>query len=251
MNYLEEEWSDLSCDSEPDTMIKAWSHSRDANFRKCKFRAKLLYMDKQVEPRPPLREGQTEYANDRGSRIHEAAELYVKGGVELLPELHKFADEYQRLRELYAAGRVSLEGDWGFDSAWLPVDFFSADVWLRVKIDALVHMSDEHAVVIDYKSGRKSGNELKHAEQTQLYCVSTFMRYPKLKRITTELWYLDVDDLTCTEYTREQGMRFFKIWNDRGCEITSCTEFPPSPNKYNCQYCYFGKKGNGICEVGL
>lgn len=234
-------------------MIRTWSYSRWENFSKCKLRAKLLYVDKLEEIRPPLREGQLEYANDRGTRIHEAAELYVRGGVELLHELRSFAPEFGRLRELYAAGKVSLEGEWGADSSWLPVAFKSSDVWLRLKLDALVWLTPAHAVVIDYKTGRRAGNELKHAEQTQLYTVNTLMRYPEVQRVTTELWYTDINDLARVEYTREQGLRFLKTWNQRGAEILSCQDFPANPNRYSCMYCRFGPspKGSGVCTQGV
>jgi CRISPR/Cas system-associated exonuclease Cas4 (RecB family) len=232
-------------------MIKTWSHSRETKFRECKLRAKLLFVDRLEEPRQPLRPGQTEYANDRGTRIHEAAELYIRGGVELVPELVEFTEEFTKLREMYQEGKVSLEGEWGFNDAWQPVGYTSGDVWLRVKLDALVHMDDFWAVVVDYKTGKKFGNEIKHAEQTQLYAVSALMRYPKLKRITTELWYPDAKELTRVEYTKEQALRFFRTWNERGLAVTNETEFPPNPNKYSCKWCMFGPRGSGVCKVGV
>ncbi len=233
--------------------IKSWSHSRDNDFQTCKFRAKLKYVDKLVEPERPLKDGQTEQANDRGSRIHEAAELFVRGGVELIPELAKFKPEFLQLRALFAAGKVSLEGEWGYDRDWSPVAYMSADVWARIKLDALVTMDPTWGVVIDYKTGRKSGNEVKHNGQCQLYTIAALMRYPDLKRVTTELWYTDQDELTRVEYTREQGMRFFKQWNDRGIAFTSETEFKANPNKFSCQWCRFGPErgGSGVCKVGV
>lgn len=242
--------SDLTT-QDVDTVIKSWSYSRAENFKKCKYRAKLLYVDKLQEPRPPLRPGQTEYANDRGTRIHEAAELYVKGGVELLPELAAFSEEYARLRELYAEGKVSLEGEWAFDNDWAPVGYMSKDVWQRTKLDIHVTMDKSWVLVVDLKTGKRYGNELKHAQQTQLYGITTLLRNPEIKRVTTELWYTDLDELVRTEYTRDQAMRFFKHWNDLGTEITTETEFPPNPNKYSCQYCLFGPKGSGVCKVGV
>lgn len=234
-----------------DPMIKAWSHSRLSNFESCKFRAKLLYVDKLEEPRGELKPGQTEYANDRGTRIHEAAELYVRGGVELIDELKDFREEFTELRKLFAQGKVSLEGDWAMDDAWRPTAWKSSDTWGRLKLDALVLLNPQHAVVIDYKSGRRSGNELKHAEQTQLYTVATLTRYPDVERITTELWYTDQNDLARVEYTRDQGMRFLKKWNERGLALTTCDTFPPNPNRYSCRFCHFGPKDGGPCTVGV
>ena len=67
--------------------IKAWSYSRLVDFEQCKLRAKLKYIDRIPEPARPLPPGKTEHANDRGTRIHDAAERFVRGGVELIPEL--------------------------------------------------------------------------------------------------------------------------------------------------------------------
>lgn len=233
--------------------IKSWSHSRYENFKKCAFRAKLLYVDRLEEPRGPLKPGLTEYPNDRGNRVHEGAELYIKGGVELLPELDYFKPEFLRLRELYAQDltTVSLEGEWGFTNEWAPTAYKSDDCWLRVKLDAMVTMDPTWAAVIDYKTGRRSGNELKHAEQTQLYTIATFLRYPDLKRVTTELWYLDQNELARAEYTRDQAMRLFKVWDDRGMAIINEVLFEPNPNKFSCLFCHFGPKDSGPCLVGV
>lgn len=231
--------------------LKAWSYSRLVDFQTCKLRAKLKYLDKIPEPERELKPGQTEQANDRGTRIHEAAELYVKGGVELIPELACFSQEFIRLRELYAEGKVSLEGDWAVNRDWAPVGFFSDDAWGRLKIDAMVMLDPTHSVVIDYKTGRRSGNELKHNEQTQLYAIGVVMRDPKVEKITTELWYPDQDDLHRVVYSRDQALRYFTKWNGRGLELTSATEFPPNPNKFSCRYCRFGPKDGGPCPVGV
>ena len=82
--------------------IRSWSFSRLDVFEKCAYRTKLAYLDKIPEPARPLKPGTTEQPNDRGTRIHEAGELFVKGGVELIDELKTFAEEFERLRLWYA-----------------------------------------------------------------------------------------------------------------------------------------------------
>lgn len=231
--------------------IDAWSYSRLATFQQCKLRAKLAYVDRIPEPPRPLPPGKTEHANDRGNRIHEAAELYVQGGIELIDELKFFDAELRELRALYKAGKVSLEGEWAFDKDWMPTNWRSVDVWARIKLDAFVHLSKTHGVVIDYKSGRKSGNEIKHAEQCQLYQLAAFMKYPELDVIDVELWYTDQDEITHQRYTREQGMRSFQLFDRRGHAITSETNFPPSPNIFSCKWCPYGPTGTGHCAVGV
>lgn len=231
--------------------IKAWSYSRLIDFEQCKLRAKLKYIDRIPEPARPLPKGKTEHANDRGTRIHDAAERYVRGGVEFPSELYHFKTEFDRLRNQYAHGKVSLEGEWAVNTDWEPVDWKSRDAWARIKLDALVRLSKTHAVVIDYKTGKKWGNEIKHAEQTQLYQLATFLRYPEIEVVDVELWYTDQDDITHTKYTRNQGMRFFKNFNDRGTAMTTATEFPAMPNVFACKWCPYGPRGTGDCDKGV
>lgn len=229
-------------------MISSWSHSRLADFEQCRHRAKLKYVDRIPEPERPLPPGKTEHANDRGTRVHEALEAYVRGDTDAPPiEARAFAGELARMREMHAEGRVSLEGEWGMDRAWEPCDWKTA--WLRLKLDALPFLSVHEAVAIDYKTGRKFGNEIKHAEQTTLYALCAFLRYPELEIVHTELWYLDQDDLTHQRFTRDQALRFKKNFDNRGNKITTCLEFPPNPNKFSCRWCPFYNTEH--CTVGV
>jgi CRISPR/Cas system-associated exonuclease Cas4 (RecB family) len=231
--------------------IPAWSYSRLTIFEQCKYRAKLAFIDKIPEPERELPPGKTEHANDRGTRVHTGAELFVKGGTELIPELKAFAPEFLKLRELYAQGKVSLEGEWAINRDWLPVDWRSRDAWARIKLDAIVFMSKTHAVVIDYKTGKKFGNEIKHAEQTRLYQLAAFLRYPELTNIDVELWYTDQDEITHTSFTRTQGMKFLRDFDRRGKLITNATDFPPNPNMVSCKWCPYGPKNSGHCTRGV
>lgn len=231
--------------------IKAWSHSRLVITEQCPFRAKLAFIDKIKEPVRELPPGKTEHANDRGSRVHLGAEYYVQGTGNFLEEMRHFAPEFQELRSLYSEGKVSLEGEWGYNKDWEPVPWMDHDTWLRVKLDALVFLNEEEAVVIDYKTGKKFGNEIKHAEQCQIYQLATFFRYPQLQQIHTELWYLDVNELTRVSYTREQGMRFFNSINERALAVTERTDFPAKPNQFACKWCPYGPKGTGDCDKGI
>lgn len=275
--------------------ITSWSHSRLVQFESCPRRAYLLYDARIPEPDRPLPPGKTEHANDRGTRVHEACERFVRGEGELPVEAAAhFTHEFNALRELFQEGRVSLEGEWAMNQAWEPVSWNgeweefeptpeevaaaeplktlperpkSGDwglfkgkyvtwvpSWLRLKLDAMVHVSETEAISIDYKTGRKFGNELKHAEQLQLYQLVCFLRYPKLEVVTTELWYLDQDELTAGTFTRAQGLRFKRSWDARGTRLTTATEFRPNPTVHTCKYCPYGPEhlgGTGHCSVGV
>jgi hypothetical protein len=244
-------WYDVDyLDPSESDMIKSWSYSRLTDFEKCKYLAKLKYIDKVPEPERPLPEGKTEHANDRGTRIHEAAELFVKGGVELIPELEGFRDRLLWLREEYSKGTVSLEGEWAMTREWSPTAWGSSDAWLRLKLDAFVNNGDGSGIVIDYKTGRRVGNEVKHTEQGQIYQLVCFMRYPELESLDVEFWYTDLkeDNVDRKTYTRAQGMQYIEKFNKRGITITECLDFPPNPNRFSCKWCPYN--GNA-CDKGV
>lgn len=239
----------------PIQTIKSWSHSRAVDFEKCAFGAKLKYINKIPEPERPLPPGKLEHANDRGTRVHEAIEAYTRGLTDAVPrEAWSFRVEIEALRKLFKAGQAGFEGNWGYDRAWEVAAWETA--WLRMKLDAIVFLSPQEAVVIDYKTGKIFGNEVKHGEQTMLYQLASFLRYPELEVVHTELWYLDHDQLNGKTFTRNQGLRFKKAWDMRGTAITSAIAFPPNPNHWSCRYCPYGKPENGFatgtghCPVG-
>lgn len=229
--------------------IDSWSHSRVVDFERCKLAAWLKYDRKIPEPQRPLLSGQKEHANDRGTRLHEAAELFVKDQGPFLPELKAFEPEFIALQGLHKAGKVSLEGEWGMDRNWDPCPWEWA--WHRCKLDACVHMNETEAIVIDYKSGKRFGNELKHGEQCQLYAINAFMRFPLLEEVHTELWYLDINELAYMRYTRAQALRLRANWDRRGNAVTGCTEFPPNPNIHSCRWCEYGPWNGGQCQDGV
>ena len=231
--------------------IISWSFSKLQDFEKCKFAAKLKHLDKVPEPERKLRPGQTEHANDRGSRIHDNCEFYVRGEIDdLCLEAQKhFHWKIDLLRDLYTQGLVELEGNWATNEDWEVAEWSKG--WQRLKLDALVRWSPEQATVIDYKSGRKFGNEVKHAQQLQLYALNTFLRYPELDEIDAELWYIDIGEVTVQRYTRDQALRFRSSFDRRGHALTDCIEFTPNPNKWSCQWCLYGPEHSGHCSVGV
>lgn len=234
--------------------IKAGSFTRLDKYESCPLAAKIAYIDKVPEPERPLPAGKTEHANDRGTRIHEAAEMYVKGGVELIPELSKFKTEFLKARDLFSAGKASTEGDWAYDKDWNPVAWMSSDVWIRIKCDLVVFLNASTAVVVDYKSGRRFGNEIKHGQQMQLYVIGTLLRFPKVENVTTELWYIDQDEMASMTYTRAQGLRFVPNFERRMTALTTAEDFPANPNPHSCRWCPWKPKhlgGTGHCSVGV
>ena len=117
-----------------------------------------------------------------------------------------------------------------------------------MKLDAFVQTSPTTARVIDYKTGRRHGNEVKHTEQGQVYQLATFMRFPELQHITVEFWYVDHDETDIKTYDRTMGTAYFEKYDRRFDAVTSCTDFKPNPNAFSCKWCAY--KGNA-CEFGV
>lgn len=219
--------------------IISWSFHRLLDFEMCPLRYKMKHID-----RIPDTQGA---AASRGEAIHLAAEHYVNGTTSTLaPELKDFDIEFDALKRYYKQGLVELEGEWGFDKTWAPTTYKTA--WLRMKADAVVFdFKKTHAVVIDYKSGKRFGNELKHAEQTSLYIAATMCRYPTLQTGEIELWYPDVKELTSKSFTRKQALSFIPPFEKRVRRLETETEFRANPNIFSCRWCPYGQNKGGQC----
>ena len=233
--------------------IQSNSFSRLSFYQNCPFAAKLKYLSKIPEPpRPPpaLKRGQTvgEHANERGSRVHEAADDFINSRREdFIPELERYRDEFASVKLLITANPdlIQTEQLWTSTKNWEPTDpKHDLTPWLRVIVDLLIFTNAEktHARVIDFKTGKRYGNEVKHAQQTQLYQLAAFMRYPSLQSVTTELWYLDQKHGPAkNDFTRAQGERFRTSWDRRMNEMCNDTEFKARPHEKSCMFCCYGK----------
>lgn len=222
--------------------IKTCSFSSLMVYESCAYHAKLARLDKVPDLQPKNHA-------DRGTAIHAEAEHYVDGTAALTHNLRHFADDLAALAHQYSSGRVIQEEEWAFDTDWNITDWKSG--WLRLKCDAVCFIDDTHLAVIDFKTGKRFGNEIKHAEQLQLYAVCALLRYPDVQTVTTELWYFDQNDKADFVMKRSQLPRFLKMFDRRLHAMTTDTQFKPNPNKYSCQYCPYGPDKQGDCKFGV
>ena len=102
-----------------------------------------------------------------------------------------------------------------------------------------------------HNTGKRFGNELKHAQQLQLYALCTLIRYNRVQQTTNELWYLDHDELASFELKRSQLERYLRIFDRRGRAFTECTEFTPNPNVHTCKWCPYAPHNQGDCKFGV
>jgi CRISPR/Cas system-associated exonuclease Cas4 (RecB family) len=223
--------------------IQSTSFSRLSVFEECPKRAKLQFIDRIPDPRPRT-------AADRGTAIHQLAEDYGRGLIADLPkELSKFSDEFSQIRRLFEKDKALMEDEWGYDQEWKPTEWNGA--WLRMKLDALVWLSDEEVVVIDFKTGRKFGNEIKHGDQCLNYAAATAARYPEVQLIHTELWYLDQNELSYSKHPRHKALAALARYDKRHKAVTNATNFPATPNAHACKWCPYKPSGTGHCAEGV
>ena len=224
-------------------VIKSWSFSALRSYEECPYRFKLKSVG---APKPP-------YVENDGTRIHNEAEAFVKGESPLTPALKRFADSFEREKELYAEGKLVVESEWAFDAQWRICDWKSA--WLRVKTDQFEHEpGSDTATIRDLKSGKSWQKELEHAQQVQLYAIAAFMRYPELLMIDVRFRYLGEGKEPSRLYARDEKFdRLFDRWSARAEKMLSDDELRPKPNKSRCRFCDYGPNegGSNACEWGV
>ena len=224
-------------------LIPAWSHSTLKTFETCAYRSYIAKVKRISEDYGP--------AAKRGSEIHDQAERYVDGRLTEFPDtLSKFTTQFERLKNLYDENKAELEGEWGFTIEWEACHWMAKDVWARIKLDAIVHENNTSARVIDYKTGRQFGNEIAHGQQALTYAIGSFLRYPDLQHVQTELWYLDHGTVAEQSYTRDQALLFLPKLHERAIVMTTAEKFPPNPSKTNCKWWSYKNGEKPACQWG-
>ena len=230
-------------------MIKAWSMSRLDVYESCPYRAYLQYVER--VPTLPLvaPEGLGEHPLTRGLRVHEAAEKYVTEDVLLIDELQNFTTAFDLQRTAYRTrpGLCVVEEEWAVNDDWKATGWFSDDAWCRLKLD-WGQVRDDEMDIVDYKTGKKYPP--KHIQQGQLYALIGSIRFPQVKKVNVQFWYLDSGDTLEQTYNNIQVQLFQDDFDRRARIMTSATEFPPRSSAYTCRFCPYGegKDGNSHCQ---
>ena len=226
--------------------LRSWSFSGLQVFETCPYWAYLRYGQRIPEPEPP-----PNAPNVRGSRTHDEAELFVRGEGPFTPGLAKFEKQFLELKTLFDEGIVELEENWGVDRSWNSVEWSDPNCWGRIKLDAFVRTSTTSCRVIDYKTGKSWGNEVKHSQQGSVYGIAALMRYPELEEVTIEFWYLDEGKCRPKTISRDKLMKQLPKLNERAVMMTSVSSFPAKPNKFNCRWCPYRPGKGGQCDLGV
>jgi len=212
--------------------ITAWSFSRWKDYEQCPLKAKYKHVDKMKEPPAP--------AMERGSAIHKLAENFAKGELRKLPpELKLFSEQFAELKK----SRPMVEESWAFTDRWSPTDWFAFNAWLRVKTDAAC-LDGDTLYVIDHKTGKKKDD---HADQLSLYAVAGMLKYPAVRKVVSQLWYLDSGEMTDQDFDVSELPGLQKDWVAKTKAMLNDMRFSPKPGNH-CRWCSFSKSKGGPCK---
>lgn len=218
----------------PPKKITSWSYSRFSCYDKCPAKAKYKFIDKLPDPGGP--------AMERGNLIHKLAEDYTLGKIKKLPpELQRFKDQFTELKK----SKPMVEQTWAFTKHWVKTVY---NDWnncaLRIKADASCLDGEEVLYVIDHKTGKMYDT---NKAQLELTAAAAPIMFPKIKKIITQLWYLDSGDVVEEEYAAADAPTLRKEWDKRVEPMLSDTRFAPKPS-HECRWCPFSKSKGGPCK---
>lgn len=213
-------------------MIKAWSASRVFNYENCP--RQLFYRAVKKLPEPvgaPL---------VRGKKIHGEGEAYLKAKLAIkVPESFGYVEK--ELRTLRQQKAVSEE-QWGFDREWNQINWYDATI--RMVLDA--HTSCGSVMrVIDFKTGKPRAD--KDEAQVGLYAAGTIARFPKVRTVVGEVWYLDLGEIVELRFNRKEALAEREAWEKRAQVMLDDKKLEPTPSKWTCKWCHFGKSKKGPC----
>lgn len=218
--------------------VPTWSMSRLFDFEACPHKVYLSVVEKMPSPSGP--------AAERGTQIHNHIEGYIQAEhSDVIKEMQGFMPLIDLLRIEYAEARVEVEGEWGFTRDWGVTGWSGNDTWARMKLDAIHFESPTSAKVIDWKTGKKWGNEIKHGQQGMGYAIGAFARYPELEFISVQFAYLDKNDELRATYTRQQAELMRPMLERRADVMTTTVDFEPKPSFQNCRWCPHAKVQEG------
>lgn len=193
----------------------------------------------------------------KGNRIHEAAEMYIRGqgGAKVPPGLTnpKVAKLVKVLRQGYKDRQVRVELDLAFTSSWKPTEWRAKDAWVRMKMD-VIHLLGEGVVrVIDWKTGRFKPAD--YDDALNIYAVGA-LTAGLGTRAEARLVFTEGGEFVPEKPPKkgdagwlEEGdlVKAQKEWARRALPMLNDTMYPPRPGIY-CRYCLFSRNKGGPCE---
>lgn len=176
----------------------AWSYSVISSFKKCPAQYKAVRVDKLY----PYVQG-PEAAE--GERQHLAFENYVKKSEPLPDNMAHHKPMMDSLIAIPGSKHAEFEIVLDQHGAW--TGWRSQTAWLRAKLDLLIKVSPEEAIVVDFKTGK---SRYADTSQLKLGAAMLFKTHPSLQRVKAALLFTKENKPVTAEYTRDKESEYWQ-----------------------------------------
>lgn len=168
-----------------------------------------------------------------GTRLHEAAELFIRDGKPLEPEFKFLQPTMDALAAM--PGRKFPEYEMALKETLQPCDFKAEDFWVRGIAD-LVIVNDDNmtARIIDYKAGK---DKYPDTDQLMLMALMVFKHFPHVKSISAKLLFVVRGTHYSYKVDREDEAKLWWAWRERVAKLDAAL-----------YHKVFNPKSSGLCR---
>lgn len=168
-----------------------------------------------------------------GTRLHEAAELFIKEGKPLTPEFKFMQPTMDALAAM--PGRKMPELEMALKESLVPCDFKAPDFWVRGIAD-LVIVNDDNmtARLLDFKSG---SDKYPDTDQLMLMSLMVFKHFPHIKSISSKLLFVLKGTSFGYKVEREDEAKLWWAWRERVAKLDAAL-----------YHQVFNPKQSGLCR---
>lgn len=209
-----------------------WSYSRYGTWKKCPALLKFQSEATERAPTPP--------AAQRGQDLHKAAELFILGKTDELPELLEYYRKFfEHLRDACAMPELQM----AVDQNWKPLEFDDPNRWWRGVFDCVIHGPDK-IIIFDWKTGQEY---VDHRDQREIYAAAYHGNNIAEVPIEVMHVYFDKKLNTLSIFNPGDVPEIRKRWENNVNDMFSDTRMMPNPG-WHCRSCHFRRDNGGPCQ---
>lgn len=173
-------------------------------------------------------------ASKHGERIHQYLEVRLKESAALPQEIANYEPLCASVERISKGGELLIEHELVLTENLTPTGWWSADAWLRSKLDILV-INGDLANVMDWKTGKRNADQF----QMQLFAAQVFQNYPEVQSVKTSLVWLKTMEMDTEVYGRAQVNDLWADVMKRIQRIYKSLEYDNWPAKPSglCRFC--------------
>jgi hypothetical protein len=215
--------------------MRPWSYSRLSTWETCPAQYRYSYIEKLPGFRPESP------AANRGTLLHEKADLYLKGEIKIYPpEFQRVATHLMSLKAKKALSEEKLAAR----EDWSPCEYKDKDAYFRAIIDVL-YMEGPVCNVEDHKTGQVYDS---HAIQLSDYVAIAAAHYPDAEEYRTRLIYVDQGIVTKPRITEADRVKPIRLMLDGRIKNAEEDTIFPTRAGSHCKWCDYSRRYGGPCS---